>query len=385
MSVNAYSWLSDSLVVIKRANWYRQPRTVTPLANSQVIVDGQTLVNFASNNYLGLANDPRLKASAIAAIEQYGTGTGSSRLVVGSNELHQQLEAKIAQWKGTDSALVFSSGYLANVGVIASLVTSQDIIFSDKLNHSCLVNGAKLSSAKVIAYKHCNLQDLDNLLNQYRSQYRRALILTDSVFSMDGDIAPIAEIKKLADHYSAMLLVDEAHGVGAFGRQGAGVISQQNVPQPIIHMGTLSKALGSLGGYIAGERNLIDFLRNRCATWIYTTGLSPADTASALTAIDILQTEPERQAKLWSNCQILQEILQIPIHSPIVPITVGDIQQTIAIAEQLQKRGFLVPAIRPPTVPTPRLRISLMADHTEAQIKELGAELLNLRVVNGTK
>ncbi len=383
--MNAYSWLEDALAVIKRANWYRQPRRVTPLTSSQVVVDGQTLVNFASNNYLGLANDPRLKASAIAAIEKYGTGAGSSRLVSGTNELHQQLEAKIAQWKGTASALVFSSGYLANLGAIASLVGSRDIIFSDKLNHSCLVNGAKLSGARVITYNHCDLKDLENALNVHRSQYRRALILTDSVFSMDGDIAPLAEIKQLADHYSAMLLVDEAHGIGVFGKQGAGVIAQQNVPPPIIQMGTLSKALGSLGGYIAGEEKLIDFLRNRCATWIYTTGLSPADTASALTAINILQTEPERQAKLWSNCQLLQQILQIPIHSPIVPIAVGDIQQTGATAEHLRKRGFLVPAIRPPTVPTPRLRISLIADHTEEQIKELGSELLTLRVINGTK
>lgn len=383
--MSAYSWLEEALAVIKRANWYRQPRTVIPLGKAEVVVNGKTLVNFASNNYLGLANDPRLKASAIAAIETYGTGSGSSRLVVGTYELHQQLEAKIAEWKGTESALVFSSGYLANLGAIASLVGSRDIIFSDKLNHSCLVNGAKLSGAKVITYNHCDLQDLENVLNKYRSQYRRALILTDSVFSMDGDIAPLIEIKELADHYSAMLLVDEAHGVGVFGRQGAGVVAQQNVSQPLIQMGTLSKALGSLGGYIAGDRNLIDFLRNRCATWIYTTALSPADTASALTAIHILQTEPQHQAKLWRNCQLLQEVLQMPVHSPIVPIAVGDIEQTITTAEALRKRGFLVPAIRPPTVPTPRLRISLMADHTEGQIRELGAELLHLMVANGVK
>jgi 8-amino-7-oxononanoate synthase len=378
--VNAYSWLEDSLASIKRANWYRLPRTAIPLGNSQVVVNGQTLVNFASNNYLGLAHDPRLKASAIAAIEQYGTGTGSSRLIVGTNELHRQLEAKIAQWKGAESALVFSSGYLANLGAIAALVGSQDIIFSDELNHSCLRNGAKLSGATVVHYKHGNLRDLQTTLEQYRSQYRRALILTDSVFSMDGDIAPLAEIKELADHYSAMLLVDEAHGAGIFGKHGAGVVSAENIAPPLIQMGTLSKALGSLGGYIAGEHRLIDFLRNRCATWIYTTGLSPADTASALTAINILQTEPQRIDRLWSNCQLLQEVLQIPVHSPIVPVAVGNISQTIDVAKELQNQGFLVPAIRPPTVPTPRLRISLMADHTEAQIRELGAKLLNLMV-----
>jgi len=381
--VNAYSWLEDALTVIKRANWYRQTRTVQPWGEAEVVVKGRTLVNFASNNYLGLANDPRLKAAAIAAVEQYGTGAGSSRLVAGTYPLHQQLEAKIAAWKGTEASLVFSSGYLANLGVIAALVSSRDIIFSDALNHSCLQNGAKLSGARVVTYKHCDLADLEQALHQYRSQHRRALIITDSVFSMDGDIAPLAEIKKLADHYSAMLLVDEAHGVGVFGRQGAGVVSAQNLPQPLVQMGTLSKALGSLGGYVAGTQQLIDFLRNRCATWIYTTALSPADTASALTAIDILQTEPQLQAKLWTNCQLLQQLLHREILSPILPIATADNNQALALAEKLQNGGFLVPAIRPPTVPTPRLRISLMAVHTEAQIRGLCAELLSAITPDG--
>ncbi|MFN3927122.1 MAG: 8-amino-7-oxononanoate synthase [Pseudanabaenaceae cyanobacterium] len=376
---SAYSWLDASLETIHKAGWYRQPQVITAVAGMTVGIDDRSYINFASNNYLGLAGDQRLKLSAISAIEKYGTGATSARLVVGNYTLHQTLEQKIAQWKQTESALVFSSGYATNMGLIPALVGSRDIIFADAYNHSCLKNGAKLSQAKVIEYKHSNYQELAQLLAEYRHLHRRALIITDSVFSMDGDIAPLTEIAELSDRFSAMLLVDEAHGVGVFGKTGAGVIEALGITTPLIQMGTLSKALGSLGGYVAGSHQLITYLQNRCASWIYTTGLSPADTAAACTAIEIVQTEPELRQKLWANCQLLAQRLGISVTSPIVPLFVGDIPKTLAIAQKLQSAGLLVPAIRPPTVPTPRLRISLSALHTPDQIIYL-AEIIKQSV-----
>ncbi|MEM8642467.1 MAG: 8-amino-7-oxononanoate synthase [Cyanobacteria bacterium P01_G01_bin.54] len=372
-----YNWLENALQTLHRAHWYRSPQTITSAAGPIVSLAGQELINFASNDYLGLTHDPRLIQAAIAATETYGTGATGSRLLSGQRPLHRELEGAIAALKQTEDALVFSSGYLANLGTIAALVGKRDLILGDRYNHSSLKKGAILSGATVLDYAHGDMDELAQQLQRQRGQYQRCLIATDGVFSMDGDLCPLPQLLDLAQRHSAMLLVDEAHGTGVLGDRGAGVVEHLGCTgQPLIQMGTLSKALGSLGGYVAGSAPLIDFLRNRAPSWIYTTGLSPADTAAALAALQIVQQEPERRARLWRNTTQLQDILNrhfslLPSQSPICCIQLPSPVAALALAQQLQAEGIFAPAIRPPTVPTSRIRFSVMATHTAAQLQQL--------------
>ena len=372
-----YDWLDRSLDSIHKANWYRSTQTITSKAGTIATIDGREMLMFASNNYLGLAGDRRLIDAAIRATEMYGTGSTGSRLVTGHLALHEELETAIADLKNTEAALVFSSGYLANLGTIAAIVGARDLILGDAYNHSCLKKGGLLSGATAIDYQHLNLADLTAKLQEHRAKYRRCLITTDSVFSMDGDLAPLREIIDLAHQYDCMVLVDEAHGTGVFGDRGGGLTQSLGIQENLIQVGTLSKAVGSLGGYVAGSAKLIDYLRNRAATWIYTTGLSPADTGAAIAAIKIIKTENNLREKLWQNVGFLKQGLQnlgfqaIAFDSPIVAIEVGDIAKTLQMATHLRENGIFAPAIRPPTVPTPRIRLTLMASHTHAQIQFL--------------
>ncbi len=377
---NPYDWIDRSLATIERANWSRSTQVITSLPGTEVTIDGQTLINFGSNDYLGLAGDERVIQAAIQATQAFGTGATGSRLMSGHKQLHQDLELAIATLKGTEAALVFSSGYLANLGTIAALVGKKDLILSDKLNHSSLKNGALLSGAKIVEYQHCDMVDLRYQLQTNRADYRRCLIITDTVFSMDGDICPVAEIQELSIEYSSMLLVDEAHATGIFGATGAGIVEAENlVGQALIEVGTLSKAIGSLGGYVAGSASLISFLRNRSASWIYTTGLSPADTAAALRSIEIITTTPHLRQQLWQNVEYLKQrfseqlpqLRLIPSASSIICIELPDARTAISIGSKLQQAGIFAPAIRPPTVPTSRIRLSLMATHQQLQLQQL--------------
>lgn len=379
-NLNPYSWLDRALDTIKQANWYRSPQVIASLPGTQVAIADRVLLNFGSNDYLGLAGDERLIQAAITATQQFGTGATGSRLTSGHKQLHQDLERSIAAFKGTEAALVFSSGYLANLGTITALVGKKDLILSDRLNHSSLKNGAILSGATVIEYAHCNPDDLRQQLQTQRDNYRRCLIITDTVFSMDGDICPLPEILDLSIEYTTMLLIDEAHATGIFGATGAGVVEHYGCTgQPLIEIGTLSKAMGSLGGYVAGSKSAIDFLTNRCASWIYTTGLSPADTGAALTAIEIISTTPQLRQQLWQNIAYLKQLLterlpeikMIPSESPIICIELPNAQTAVEIGMKLQQAGVFAPAIRPPTVPTSRIRLSLMATHTRSQLEQL--------------
>lgn len=371
-----YDWITKSLETIHQANWYRTPKTITSSPGPVVELEGRSLINFASNDYLGLAGDPHLIQAAITATEKYGTGSTGSRLLSGHRDIHRQLELAIANFKQTEDAIVFSSGYLANLGTITALVGRRDLILGDQYNHSSLKNGAKLSDAKIMDYKHCDLQDLQNKLEQYRPQYRHCLILTDSIFSMDGDICQLPQLLDLADAYECMLLLDEAHATGVMGKNGAGCVDYFGCTgRPLIQMGTLSKALGSLGGYVAGDAILIDFLRNRAATWIYTTALSPADTAAALAAINIIQTSSQRREKLWQNVNFLQQELShlsfLPSQSPIICLECINPSQALELSQKLTKTGIFAPAIRPPTVPTSRIRFSIMATHEKEHLQQL--------------
>ena len=388
MLIDPYSWIDKSLETIHKADWYRSVQTIQGRSGAIVQLEGRSLINFASNDYLGLAGDERLIQAAIAATKEFGTGSTGSRLLSGHRELHRQLEIAIASLKNTEDALVFSSGYLANLGAIASLVGKRDLILCDQYNHSSLKNGAILSGATVIEYTHCDLADFQTKLQQHRQQYRRCLIITDSVFSMDGDLCPIPSILDLAEEFNCMLLVDEAHATGVMGKNGAGVVEHFGCTQhPLIQIGTLSKALGSLGGYVAGSASLIDFLRNRAPSWIYTTALSPADTAAALAAINIVKDEPQRRKQLWRNINNLKHLLieqlpnweLLPSESPIFCLRLPTAADAVKVGQQLKTAGIFAPAIRPPTVNTSRIRISVMATHKPSDFEKLVEALKNIK------
>ena len=379
MPSDPYAWLEQSLATIHQADWYRSVQTLQGRSGAIVQLDGREVINFASNDYLGLTGDERLIQAAIAATQEYGTGSTGSRLLTGHRQLHQQLERAIASLKQTEDALVFSSGYLANIGTIAALVGKRDLILADQYNHSSLKNGAILSGAVIVNYAHNDIEDLKIQLTQHRQHHRRCLIVTDSVFSMDGDLCPLPEILAIAEHFSGMVLVDEAHATGVLGANGAGCVEHFGCTgQTLIQVGTLSKALGSLGGYVAGSSVLIDFLRNRAPSWIYTTGLSPADTAAALEAVRIVQQEPERRARVNQNVDTLKHLMQqlpqlklLPSESPILCVKQASATDALTTGEKLKAAGIFAPAIRPPTVPTSRIRISVMATHELSHLHQL--------------
>ncbi len=381
---SAYQWIEPALETIHRAHWYRSLQAISSKAGTTVQVGDRSILMFASNNYLDLAGDARLITVAVAATEKYGTGSTGSRLVSGHLDLHAELEQAIAEFKQTEAALVFSSGYLANLGVISAIAGSRDLILADTYNHACLKQGAKLSGARVMEFSHNDLADLSLKLEQYRPNHRRCLIATESIFSMDGDRSPLSEIMQLADQFDCMVLVDEAHSTGILGDRGSGLVEELGIQQSLIQIGTLSKALGSQGGYVAGSAQLIDFLRNRASTWIYTTAIAPGCAAAGLEAIKIVQSEPERRQNLWRNVALLNAKLQkagIPIlgdrvnESPIFVVSVGDTQSALTTSQFLKQNGIFAPAIRPPTVPTARIRLTLSASHSEEQIDFLAENL----------
>lgn len=380
MLTEPYDWIEQSLTTIHKADWYRSVQTLQSRPGAVVYLEGREVINFASNDYLGLAGDERLIQAAIAATQEYGTGSTGSRLLSGHRELHRALENAIASLKQTEDALVFSSGYLANLGTLAALVGKRDLILADQYNHSSLKNGAILSGAVVVDYNHADIEDLKIKLTQHRQQHRRCLITTDTVFSMDGDLCPLPEILQLAEEFSCMVLVDEAHATGVLGATGAGGVEHFGCTgQAIVQVGTLSKALGSLGGYVAGSATLIDFLRNRAPSWIYTTALSPADTAAALAAIQIVQQEPQRRAQLQRHVDILKPLIAqrlpqfklLPSDSPILCIALGSAGDALTVGEKLKAAGIFAPAIRPPTVPTSRIRLCVMATHELTHLEKL--------------
>jgi 8-amino-7-oxononanoate synthase len=379
MNPDPYAWIEKSLDTIRRAHWHRSPQSIESSPGAVVKLAARRLINFASNDYLGLAGDDRLIQAAMAATKKFGTGATGSRLLSGHRDLHQQLELAIANLKQTEDALVFSSGYLANLGAIVSVVGKRDLILSDKYNHSSLKNGAALSGATALEYSHCHLEDLTAKLEQNRARYRKCLIITDSVFSMDGDLCPLPQLLALAGKFNCMVLVDEAHATGVFGISGAGCAEHFGCTgTPLIQVGTLSKALGSLGGYVAGSAALIDFLRNRAPSWIYTTALTPADAAAALEAVRIVQQEPERRVRLRQNIETFKYCAitnhQLPISnslSPIFTLPLKDAASALTVGPKLKEMGIFAAAIRPPTVSVSRIRISLMATHELAHLQQL--------------
>ena len=369
-------FINAELQSAKDAGLYRQLRLVDGAQGPTLMLDGREVINFSSNNYLGIANHPALAAAAKAAIDRYGCGSGASRLISGNMTLHEELEAKLAQFKNTEAALVFNSGFQANIGILSTLAGEGDVILSDALNHASIIDGCRLSKAQTLVYAHGDLNELEAALKQAASA-RRRMIVTETIFSMDGDEAPLREIVELAEEYDAMVMVDEAHGTGVFGANGAGVVAKLGLAaRVLVQMGTLGKALGGFGAYVAGSRELCDLLINRCRSFIFTTSLPPAVMAMALAAIDLVQSEPQRRAALQHNCQKLKQGLSRlgfelgKSASPILPLIVGDAARCMALSAALLEQGVFAQGIRPPTVPagTSRLRITLMATHSDAQI-----------------
>ncbi|HNI68036.1 MAG TPA: 8-amino-7-oxononanoate synthase [Nitrospira sp.] len=354
----------------------RRLRTMESATGPTATLDGREVIQLSSNNYLGLATHPTVVEAAVAATRQYGAGSGAARLVCGSLPPHQDLETALARFKGTESALTFAAGYLANIGVIPSLIGKDGLILADRLCHASLLDGCRLSGAMFRVYHHRDMHHLERLLAR-RPVGKSTLIVTDGLFSMDGDIAPMKDIVQLAERYDAMIYVDDAHGTGILGPTGRGTLEHCNVESRVpYHMGTLSKALGSAGGYLTGSASFIAYLVNSCRSFTYTTAPTPGSAAAAMAALQVIQREPERRARPWSNrARLAQGLSRLGFHlaaseSPILPIIVGDPDRAMTMAQSLLDHGVYAPAIRPPTVPpaTSRIRLTITADHTDEQI-----------------
>jgi len=356
------------------------------LSGGRVRVAGRVLLNLSANDYLGLAQDPRLIAAAQEAAARWGVGAGASRLVVGHLALHEAVEAQLAVFKGTESAVIFSTGYMANLGVISALMGPKDVIFSDRLNHASIMDGIKLSGASLQRFPHRDLDRLEQFL-QKNPEGKRRLIVSDSVFSVDGDLATLRDLVNLKERYGAWLMIDEAHATGVLGERGAGLAESLGLTARVdIHMGTFSKALGSLGGYVAGDRTLIDYLHNRARSFIYATALPPPVLGAIGKALEIVLQEPERRAYLLKEAEGFRQGLKkagldtLGSETQIVPVLVGDNARTLQFAARLRDQGLMAVGLRPPTVPPgkARVRFSLSAAHLPEDLAQARQTIIHV-------
>ena len=380
-------FIPEALRRLDEASMLRVVRALDSPQEPEVTFEGRRLILLASNNYLGLANDPRVVEAAAEAARRWGAGSGSARLISGGVRLHDELEARLAALKSTEAALLFSSGYMANLGTIPALVGRGDAIFSDALNHASIIDGARLSGAAINVYRHADASHLDELLRE--SPADRRLVITDSVFSMDGDLAPLREIVDACERHGAILMVDEAHATGVVGPGGRGAIAGASLEGRVpVVMGTLSKSVGAAGGYIAGSSDLISYLRNKARPFIFDTAPPPPVAAAALAALDAIEQEPWRGERARAHAERLSEGLtnagfetRTPI-AAIVPVHAGEPATAVAFSRALLEQGVLVPAVRPPSVApgTSRLRATVMATHTDEQIDAAIKAFANSRI-----
>jgi 8-amino-7-oxononanoate synthase len=376
---------ADKLAALERAQLRRTP-AVTARTGIWVERDGRRLLSFSCNDYLNLSQHPQVIAAAIDATKRYGVGAGASRLVTGNHPLYAELETRLARLKGTEAACVFGSGYLANTGIIPALAGPDDLIVMDELSHACIHAGAKLSGAEIQRYRHGDPSHAEEIMGAHRGTKKRALIATDGVFSMDGDIAPLAALSQLAQRFDAWLLSDDAHGLGVIGGGRGSTFVNGAAHSPIavpLQMGTLSKAVGAYGGYLCASNAVIDLMRTRARTFIYSTGLPPAVVAAAIAALEVIERDPAYAAEPLRKARLFTRALNLPdAQSAIVPVIVGDTAAALAASDRLCDNGFLVVAIRPPTVPagTARLRFAFTAPHDDSDIARL-AELVRSHVL----
>lgn len=372
---NKFDFMEKELMALKDKHLYRTMKEIETAQSSHIMLNGKQMIMMASNSYLDMSNNPIVKDHVMKAIEKYGIGSGGSRLTTGTTTLHKDLESNLANFKGTEAALVYSSGYMANVGVISSICSKEDIIFSDELNHASIIDGCALSKSKVIVYSHNDMEDLEKKIKE--NPCKKGLIVSDAVFSMDGDIVNLPKLMEIADKYGLISMIDEAHSTGVLGKTGRGIVEHFNMTKkPDIIMGTLSKAIGSEGGFICGKQIVIEYLKNKSRSFIFSTSLSPATIAASIKSIELIMKEPERVQLLQENiryfCQCLKEAgLEVDSKTPIIPIIIGDEEIAMKISEELFSLGYYISAIRYPTVKKgkARLRIALMATHTKEELK----------------
>jgi len=374
--MNFYKHIETELAKIKSDNLYRNFKELSSKSGAFVEYNGKQVLQMSSNNYLGLAEDHRITEAVIKAVEKYGMGSTGSRLISGTHKLHMELEEKLAELKGTEKAIVFSTGYAANIGTISAFLTEKDAVYSDELNHASIIDGIKLSRANKFIYKHCDTQDLERLLEENHQNYRFNVIITDSIFSMDGDIAPLKEIVDLKEKYNGILFLDEAHAFGVYGEKGQGLAHELGLSDKIdIQMGTLSKAAGSEGGYICGKSEIIEYLKNKSRSFVFSTAPSIATTAASIKAVEIIKDDFELRKKLRENIEyfktgLLNYGFDVSLSkSAIFCLKFDNIQKTMQISQDLlEKHKIMASCIRPPTVKAPRIRLCTMALHTKEDL-----------------
>lgn len=376
--------MDDDLVSRRRQDLHRVRRKVRSAQGVRIRIEGREFLNFSSNDYLNLAADPRLARAAARAARQYGCGAGASPLVSGWLPSLRTLERNLAAWEGAECTLVFGSGFCANLALVSSLVGREDAVFSDEWNHASLIDGCRLSRAAIHVYRHRDVHHLEDLLRLAGRQARRRLLVTDTIFSMDGDLAPLPELLDLAGRYACMVLLDEAHATGVLGPRGRGLLDPETESPDdgrfhVLKVGTLSKALGAQGGFVCGTSRQVDWLLNHARPYVFSTALAPPTAAAARRAVRIVQEEPEARDRLLNLARLLRDRLreigypESESQCQIVPVVVGAPEAAVQLSNRLAEHGLLVPAIRPPSVPpgTARLRISLTAGHTEADVMRL--------------
>lgn len=374
--------LTAQLDDLKRAGTYFKLRELDDAQAPVCTYDGREVINLASNNYLGLCNDKRLEEAAIRAVREHGVGSGAVRTIAGTMRIHIELEEKIARFKNVEACVVFQSGFTANAGTVGSILGKEDFILSDELNHASIIDGARLSRAKIKVFRHKDVAHCEELLKEIENEPGRKLVITDGVFSMDGDIGPVDQLAALAEKYGAIMMVDDAHASGVLGRNGRGSVDHFNVHGKVdVQVGTLSKAIGALGGYVCGSRDLIEFLYHRARPFLFSTSHPPSVAATCIAAFDILENEPERIDRLWANTAWFKQQLQTAgfdiggrstpaSETPIIPLILGDGRKTMEFSRELFAQGLMATGIAFPTVPEGKARVRLImtSEHTRPQL-----------------
>ncbi len=379
---NKLQWIADELNNLQEQGLYNNIRTIGSPQGAWLIVDGKRVLNFCSNNYLGLANDPRMREAAKRAVDEFGAGPAAVRTIAGTLTIHRELEARLAKFKGAEATIAFQSGFTSNLGTIAALVSKEDVIFSDELNHASIIDGARLSGARIVRYGHNDANALDNAIKN-ETGYRRALIISDGVFSMDGDIAPLPDLVQVAERHDMMLMIDDAHGEGVLGRGGRGIVDHFGMHGRVdVEIGTLSKAFGVVGGYVAGKQVIVDWLNQRGRPFLFSSALTAADTAACLAAVDILEASTEFVDRLWDNARYFKsEMKRLGFdtgksQTPITPVMFGDEVLTRNFSRKLFDNGLFAMGITYPTVPKgkARIRVMISAAHSREDL-DRGAEM----------
>ncbi len=372
-------WIDEELQALHASGLYNRIRTLSSPQGAWLIVDGRRVLNFCSNNYLGLANHPRLAQAAKEAIDRYGVGPGAVRTIAGTMDLHVELERRLAAFKGVEAAITFQSGFNANLGTIPALVGKEDVIFSDELNHASIIDGCRLSRARIVRYAHCDVADLERAIKEHEGTYRRALIVTDGVFSMDGDVAPLDAIYEVAHAHDIMLMVDDAHGEGVLGKGGRGIVDHFDLHGKVdVEVGTLSKAFGVVGGVVAGKAKIVEWLRQRGRPFLFSSAMTVPDVAACLAALDLLEESTDLVDKLWQNTRYFKEEMKGlgfdtgQSVTPITPIMLGEAPLAQQFSRELFEAGVFAMAIGYPTVPRgkARIRVMISAAHSREDLDQ---------------